>query len=504
MADFVAVLKKTIDGLGEATPDMRARVYGKARATIASKLAAITPPPPEAVVERQKRALEDAIATLEAEYAASDTASVQADEDLESIMASMAATESSRPAAKEPAPPELRPVAAPPSRADVAVSPVAGFAAAVPPADDADNVPNAARTQPAPLRGMALPSKSPARSRNGGRIAVALIALLFVGSAGYAVWLNKDEVSAMLGLGGQTVAETEAPAEQQPAAEAPPAETAAVEPSPSVAAAPAEPKFTQRLTSDGSEVDEGPAGGVASIGEGTSVAAVTAPQEAPAASQEPAAPPAADQTAAAAPPAVPTLPATPDPAAAQPAIAVGQRAIFYEERTSAAQGSAEQGSIVWSLVQESPGGDLPPEPAIRAEASIPGKDLLLRMTIRRNGDPTLPASHIIELIFLTPEDFAGGVIDNVLRMTMKETEEATGRPVLGLPAKIGDGFFLIALADSAPEADANMQLFRRMKWIDIPMVYGSGRRALVTLERGIPGDKVFEDAMKAWDQAKSG
>ncbi|MDP3897216.1 MAG: hypothetical protein Q8Q62_11125, partial [Mesorhizobium sp.] len=164
---------------------------------------------------------------------------------------------------------------------------------------------------------------------------------------------------------------------------------------------------------------------------------------------------------------------------------------------------AEQGNIVWSLVEESPGGDLPAEPAIRAEASIPGKDLQLRMTIRRNGDPTLPASHIIELIFLTPESFAGGVIDNVLRMTMKETEESTGNPVLGLPAKIGDGFFLIALADTAPEMDANMQLFRRMKWIDIPIVYGSGRRALVTMERGIPGDKVFEDAMRAW-AAKSG
>ena len=54
-------------------------------------------------------------------------------------------------------------------------------------------------------------------------------------------------------------------------------------------------------------------------------------------------------------------------------LAVGQKAIFYEERTFAAEGSAEPGSIVWSLVQESPGGNLPPEPAIRAEATIPGR-----------------------------------------------------------------------------------------------------------------------------------
>ena len=62
MADFVAVLKKTIDGLGDTTPEMRERVYVKARSTVAAKLAAINPPPAEAVIERKKKSLEDAIA----------------------------------------------------------------------------------------------------------------------------------------------------------------------------------------------------------------------------------------------------------------------------------------------------------------------------------------------------------------------------------------------------------------------------------------------------------
>ncbi len=69
MADFVAVLKKTIDGMGETTPQMRERVYDKARSTIAAKLAAIVPPPPREVAERQKRTLEDAIASVEKSYA---------------------------------------------------------------------------------------------------------------------------------------------------------------------------------------------------------------------------------------------------------------------------------------------------------------------------------------------------------------------------------------------------------------------------------------------------
>ena len=61
MADFVAVLKKTLDGLGETTPATRARVYEKARSTISAKLAAISPPPPAGVADRQKRALEEGL-----------------------------------------------------------------------------------------------------------------------------------------------------------------------------------------------------------------------------------------------------------------------------------------------------------------------------------------------------------------------------------------------------------------------------------------------------------
>ena len=146
---------------------------------------------------------------------------------------------------------------------------------------------------------------------------------------------------------------------------------------------------------------------------------------------------------------------------ADPALAVGQKAIFYEERTSASEGSAEPGSIVWSLVQESPGGNLPPEPAIRAEATIPGKDVQLRMTIKRNADQSLPASHIIEMIFLTPDGFAGGGIDNILRVAMKGSEQEAGNPLIGIPAKIADGFFLVALNDSKAETDANLTLLRR-------------------------------------------
>jgi hypothetical protein len=67
MADFAAVLKSTIDGLGDFSPAIREIVYQRARATLAARLAVVGPPP-AAVAERQRRALEDAIAEVESSY----------------------------------------------------------------------------------------------------------------------------------------------------------------------------------------------------------------------------------------------------------------------------------------------------------------------------------------------------------------------------------------------------------------------------------------------------
>ncbi|RVC17385.1 hypothetical protein EN879_31735, partial [Mesorhizobium sp. M7A.F.Ca.AU.002.02.1.1] len=426
------------------------------------------------------------------------------------------------PAAKvEPSWQRSTPAPAQPARAD---TPLPGMNAEE--ADDEADVFSSNEDNEEPVPDTFQRLRPAERKRSYGGLIAAVFALLVVAGGGYGIWLNKDAFGKMLGLGGNQVAKTEPvkPAPAKPATDA-----AAAPPAPAAGGTEAEStKFTQRLTPQGGEVDPGPAGGQSGIGEGESVAALTTPPSAPNAPAISA--PAAGTPAATTPPATDAAPATPPangaapaapagaagtppaPAGAAPpapaaapaeaALPVGQKAIFYEERTSTAQGSAEPGNIVWSLVQESPGGDLPPEPAIRAEATIPGKDIQLRMTIRRNTDQTLPASHIIEMIFLTPDGFEGGGVDNILRVAMKASEQDAGSPLIGIPAKIADGFFLVALNDTKADEDANMTLLRGQDWIDVPVVYKTGRRALLTMEKGIPGEKVFDEAIKAW-QAKT-
>lgn len=582
MADFVAVLKKTLDGLGETTPDVRAKVYDKARATIESKLAAINPPPPAAVADRQRKALEDAIASVEKDY----TKTAQPLDplaELENIFSSIdrnrtqqsharpaTRTETPAPAAQPPAPvspaparaeerpaqpswqrpqPEVRqpdpkpePKPAPISEPDLPGSkpvlepvwpkpkaetkPAFDLGKPTSPVTDrplaqafeANTRREAERaTQDSMFSGPSIEDdvadetfddiEEPEQKRGFGRIIAAVVALAILGGGGYGVWLNRDAFKDMFGLNKTETADSQPAQPEAPAkpAEQPTQPNTASNPAPAPATENGEPqKLTQRLLPDGKETDPGRAGGSTSVGEGTSIVALTTPP--------PATPPAQAQPAQGQPPVAGTE--TPAPAGTTPpapqagsqpaAIPVGQKAIYYEERTSSAEGSAQPGNIVWSVVQESPGGDAPPEPAIRAEVTVPSKDVQLRMTIRRNADQTLPASHIIEMIFLTPQGFEGGGIDNVLRIAMKTSEQEAGSPLIGVPAKIADGYFLVALNDTKADQDANLTLLRNQEWIDIPVVYKSGRRALITMEKGLPGDKVFDEAIKAWQAKTSG
>ena len=542
MADIASVLRKTIDGLPANTPAIRQKVYEKARATVLAKLEARDPRPAQDAIDRQLAAVDKIIGAVEDDYSFREqVADVFAD-------AGTKAAEASAPAvppapAVTPVAPAVPPVASAPATAPAATeaatplddvfretaadrapepvvepvvaakapeppAPVAAPAStppAIDPASDAFDEPIAvpaadAVTQEAGdasadaprANAPVLPRKiQPKQAKSRAGLVWGLGLLIVAAGGAYAAWLNKDAISEQI----TALTAPETPAET-PATEATPASTPGDTPAAKPTAPEPTTKFTQRLNQDGTETaTSAPTQVATDLTEGKSVSPAT---QAPAPVPAPATP--AETPAAPATPAEAT-PETPAPAAEQPqqqAIAVGQRAIFYEERTAAEQGTADQGNVVWSQVQESPGGDKPAEPAIRAEISYPGRDFSLRMTIRRNGDETLPASHIIEMVFVTPDNFASGGIDDVLRITFKGSEQAPGTPLLGIPAKIADNFFLIALTDGKAEIEKNEQLLASEQWIDIPVIYKTGRRALLTMEKGIPGEKVFKDVVAAW------
>lgn len=496
MADFVAVLKKTIDAQADPTPELRQRVYAKARATIEQKL--VTANAPESVSMRQRQMLEDSIKEVEASYAPAPVVEPEPEIELDLT-----------PEVTTPADPledflsENR--AGSDESAGNAESDTAGDAGALTSAPDftatghskeADSAPSGdmlsgvdragdrlgssakpstkARSPRKPAFNDALEDK---RSYKG--LVIGLIAALALGGGGYAAYVNKDKLSELASSLGRS--ETDAPVAggtDEPASNNTAGTTDIGGGTESGTTAPdaPEPKLTQRLLPDGTEVDEGPAGGTASdLAEGKSTTALSQNSgsgQAPVSSSGN-----TEQSGS--------------------GVAVGQKAFFYEERSGADSGSAQSGSVVWSVVQDSPGDGEPEEPAIRAEVTIPDTQMRMQMTIRRNADKSLPASHLIEMMFFVPDDFSGGVVDNVQRVTFKDTEQAAGNPLIAISSKIADNFFIVALNDARTAVDTNLSLMRRLQWVDIPITYRNGRRALLSLEKGVPGEKVFNDVLKS-------
>ena len=201
-----------------------------------------------------------------------------------------------------------------------------------------------------------------------------------------------------------------------------------------------------------------------------------------------------------APPIQPVI-ETPQPEpAGEPAVPGTQNAILYEEGSTAAENTVDAGRAVWSVIEEEPASGVAKEPAIRARIEIPGRDVVLIMKIKRNADKALPASHLIELVFAVPDDFSGGAVDQVSRFVLKQSEQGRGDGLVGVPARIADGIFLIALNNLEQARQQNESLMQSRDWIDIPLQYRTGRRALMTIEKGAAGSKVFEEVFEAWSK----
>lgn len=413
--------------------------------------------------------------------------------------------------------------------------------------------PDLDQSMAAKLQGRSFRMEPKRRRINATGIIVTLVGLAVVGGGGYAAWLNRDALNNMVtklvssapknaaapatsdAAANSSPANNDSPAaapaaQQQQAAIPPQSNTAAQKP-PAAGntdvAALSDPntvntKFTQRLLANGTEEDEGPApNGQPGVAEGKSVAEQNVAAAAPSATTTP--PPAAADAGAAqtqAPAAAAATPATPSAATDQQAPAAdqqqqasanqpppvtqqtapatdGQKVFLYEERLGQTSPSAFQGTVTWS-VQEGKGADGRPEPSVQGLITVPDRGLTATITVSRNSDSSLPASHLIELAFQVPPSFEGGAIDNVQRVALKATEQDRGDALIAVPAKVTDDVYMVALNDFPDARKTNLDLLKNRNWIDIPVVYRNGRRALLTMEKGPTGTDAFNKAISEW------
>jgi hypothetical protein len=180
--------------------------------------------------------------------------------------------------------------------------------------------------------------------------------------------------------------------------------------------------------------------------------------------------------------------------------AVAQRAVLYEQQANPQERKQYVGSVIWRTEKTAPGPGQPPDVAVKAEVEIPERHMRMSFTVRRNLDQSLPASHTVEILFSTPADFEPGGIADVPGVLMEDNEQTRGAPLSGLRVKVTNGFFLVGLSSAVEDLQRNVQLLKGRPWLHIRIEYSNGQRALLAIEKGVPGDRAFQDALTAWGQ----
>jgi len=134
--------------------------------------------------------------------------------------------------------------------------------------------------------------------------------------------------------------------------------------------------------------------------------------------------------------------------------------------------------------------------ALRADIDIPDLKLKGTMTLQKNADLTLAASHTMELRL----DATGGDT-NVARIgapEMRREDARTGDKLAAVAVPIAAGYWLVGLARGEKDVTYNLELLKSRGWIDIPMQLADGRIAKLTFEKGAPGDRALAEASANW------
>lgn len=469
MADYYPLLARALDALPDRSPAMRKAVYDRARGALIAQLRSLDPPIAEADIELERKALDAAIGRLETAYGEpAPPAEAPAAEPPAPPPAPPAAAVPSKPEflpdpspaaqASKPAAEEApKPAAPAPERASEPTLPPAPPPELIPPAAAADALPEAGPPEPfaafvpprpprpEPAPSAAAEGEAPAEPANANGRRRPKIDVV-PPRTGRAQMLRNAVVFGLLaivigaiGVAAYLLRDKPSPVQEAASSREAPAE-------------PADSKFADRIGGD----------------------------QAP--------PPRKSQAPARAP--------------APTDMTVAQRAVLIEENTADPEGPAKvtQGRVVWRLDTVSGEQSQPLQTVIRANVDYPDAGFGLTMTIRKNTDAALPASHTVEIAFTTSgTDAAKHAVQSIGLIALKDEEKGRGTTVSGLPVRVRDNLFLIGLSSLKSDVDRNTDLLLHRPWFDLGLQYASGGRAILSFEKGNTGTQVIQSAFEQWN-----
>jgi hypothetical protein len=74
---------------------------------------------------------------------------------------------------------------------------------------------------------------------------------------------------------------------------------------------------------------------------------------------------------------------------------------------------------------------------------------------------------------------------------------------VGASARVVGNSFLFALSAAPEDSNTNAQLLTSRKWIDLALIYATGKRAIITLEKDAAAQQMFNEVFTAWGSRAS-
>ncbi len=177
------------------------------------------------------------------------------------------------------------------------------------------------------------------------------------------------------------------------------------------------------------------------------------------------------------------------------AAGAGAQSLLLEASTDGSGGAVPfSGTVEWSRGLDELGS-----PTLIGQAKIPARNLSVKLLIRKNGDVSLPASHLMEIDFDVSETFAGGSVAGLPGILLKNEELVQGVALVGASARVVGNSFLFALSAAEQDERTNLDLLETRKWMDLALIYASGRRAIITLEKDEAAQAMFQDVLAIWN-----
>lgn len=476
MAEYYPLLAKAVAAIPNPTPEARRVVYERARKALLGQLQNLQPPIAAADLAREAEALDAAVARLESELGGKPAAKAAP---APGPRVTPRTTPSPPRAAPAPRGPSPGPSPAPPPAPNESAS--ASAAADGPtlkypgtPEAKAENRPASARdfpAEPRPATRVRLSERPMAPQPDYGdafvsrRLWIVIgVVVLVVAAVAVAAWKLRDRPDQLVAF-------------NKPAAQ--------------TAAEKNGVKNTDRVGAPAPAPEEQAAAPA------TSVASSSPPPAAPKPAPESAAPGAA-ATAAAAPTAPPASAATAKAGEANAQLPVAYRAaLLVEAPEEPSKVKTYVGTVIWKLQNVSNGPGQPLATAVHADVSVPDDKLKITIDIQKNTDPSLSASHTMTIVFdVAPNSPTGGVKEISLPQLRNE-DNPSGEPLKGVVVPIMDNSFLVGLTRGDAES-VNIELLKKLQWIDIPIMLDSGRIAKLTFEKNASGSRAIDDAITSW------